>query len=251
MIAAGADIGDGTTIGAHCVIGPNVRLGRDNIIAAHVVIEGRTTFGDLVQARSFASIGSAPQDDHWRGRDGALAIGDAVSIGEYVTVQPGMSGPRPRTTVGDGVMLMPSSHVAHDCRVGDGARLGKGATLAGHVEIGAYAWLGRLCAVHQFARVGAHAFVTDGAIVVRDVPPFCRVAGDRARLVRLNGADLGRHGFTPEDVVFLEQAYATVFDGPGSKQDRMAALRAELGERRGVKLLLDFLTSSKRGVMAA
>jgi UDP-N-acetylglucosamine acyltransferase len=232
------------------VIGAAVRLGRDNIVGPHVVIEGQSIFGDRNEIYPFASIGSAPQDDHWKGRDCQLIIGDDNVIREYVTIQPGLATGVSRTTVGSGAYLMASSHVAHDCQIGDGVRLDNGATLAGHVEVGEHAWLSGLCAVHQFARIGAHAFVAGGAIVVQDVPPFCLVQGDRARLVCLNEAGLKRHGFTPEDILHLRRAYKTLFGRSGLKAERMAALRAELGERRGVTTMLDFLATSKRGVMA-
>jgi UDP-N-acetylglucosamine acyltransferase len=249
IVEPGAVIGEGTRIGPYTVIGGEVRLGRDNVVGPHVVIDGRTTLGDRNRIYQFASIGAAPQVDHGGEDAGALVIGDDNVIREYVTIQPGLEAGHPLTVVGSGALLMASSHVAHDCRVGDGVRLANAATLAGHVQVGDHAWLSGLTAVHQFNRVGAHAFVACGAIVVQDVPPFCMAQGDRARLIGLNEVGLRRHGFSAGDILGLRRAYKTLFRRPGAKAERMAAARAELGERRGVAELLDFLAETRRGVM--
>jgi UDP-N-acetylglucosamine acyltransferase len=251
IIEPGAQIGEGVRIGPYSVIGPEVRLGDENVIGPHVVIEGRTTIGDRNRIYQFASIGAEPQDVSFHGQASELIIGDDNVFREYVTVQPGMEAAHPLTTVGNGTFLMASSHVAHDCRVGDGVRMANGATLAGHVEIGDHAWLSGLCAIHQFARVGAHAFVAGGAIVVQDVPPFCLVQGDRARLIGLNETGLKRHGYSSQEVLNLRRAFKTLFRRPGTRAERVAALRTELAGARGVDRLLDFLDTSRRGVMSA
>jgi UDP-N-acetylglucosamine acyltransferase len=249
VIEPGAQVGEGTSIGPYSVIGPEVRLGRDNVIGPHVVIEGRTTIGDRNRVYQFASIGAAPQDESYHGQTTELTIGDDNIIREYVTIQPGMKAERPLTTVGSGNMFMALSHIAHDCKVGDGTRFANGATLAGHVEVGDYAWISGLVAIHQFARIGAHAFVA-GAMVPHDVPPFCLVQGDRARLVGLNEVGLKRHGYSAQDILNLRRAYKILFRRPGTKEDRMTQVRAELGEGRGVDMLLTFLETSKRAVMS-
>lgn len=250
VIEPGAQLGEGVRIGAYSVIGPEVRLGRDCVLGPHVVIEGRTTIGERNRVFQFASIGAAPQDVGHHGQACELVIGDDNIVREYVTIQPGQSPERPLTSVGNGNFFMASSHVAHDCQVGDGTRFANGATLGGHVEVGDHAWLGGLCAIHQFGRVGAYAFVAGGAMVTQDAPPFCLVQGDRARLVGLNEVGLKRHGFTAREVLNLRRAFKTLFRRPGTKEERMAQVRAELAGGRGVDELLSFLETSKRTVMA-
>jgi UDP-N-acetylglucosamine acyltransferase len=250
VIDPDAQLGEGVQIGPYSVIGPEVRLGRDNVIGPHVVIEGRTTIGDRNRIFQFASIGSAPQDDAYHGQPTELIIGDDNIIREYVTIQPGMKSEHALTTVGSGNMFMALSHIAHDCKVGDSTHFANGATLSGHTEVGDHAWISGLVAIHQFVRIGAHAFVAGGAMVPHDVPPFCLVQGDRARLVGLNEVGLKRHGYTSQEVLNLRRAYKMLFRRPGTKEERMAQVRAELGEGRGVDMLLAFLGTSKRAVMA-
>ncbi|HEX4181056.1 MAG TPA: acyl-ACP--UDP-N-acetylglucosamine O-acyltransferase [Caulobacteraceae bacterium] len=250
VIEPGAELGEGVQIGPYSVIGAEVKIGDGNVIGPHVVIEGRTTIGARNRIYQFASIGAAPQDERYHGQPTELTIGDDNVIREYVTVQPGMVAEHPLTTVGSNNMFMALSHVAHDCKVGDGVRFANGATLAGHVEVGDYAWISGLVAIHQFARIGAHAFVAGGAMVPHDVPPFCLVQGDRARLVGLNEVGLKRHGYSAQEVLNLRRAYKILFRRPGTKEERMAQVQADLGESRGVADLLAFLETSKRAVMA-
>jgi UDP-N-acetylglucosamine acyltransferase len=250
VIEPGAQLAEGVQVGPYSVIGPDVRIGHDTVIGPHVVIEGRTTIGERNRIYQFASIGATPQDESYHGQLCELRIGDDNIIREYVTIQPGMVAEHPLTTVGSGNMFMALSHIAHDCKVGDGTRFANGATLAGHVQVGDYAWISGLVAIHQFARIGAHAFVAGGAMVPHDVPPFCLVQGDRARLVGLNEVGLKRHGYTSQEVLNLRRAYKMLFRRPGTKEERMAQVRAELSEGRGVEMLLAFMETSKRAVMA-
>jgi UDP-N-acetylglucosamine acyltransferase len=250
IIEPGAELGEGVQIGPYSVIGPDVRIGEGNIIGPHVVIEGRTTIGARNRIYQFASIGAAPQDERYHGQPTELVIGDDNIIREYVTIQPGMVAEHPLTTVGNGNMFMALSHIAHDCKVGDGTRFANGATLAGHVEVGDYAWISGLVAIHQFARIGAHAFIAGGAMVSHDVPPFCLVQGDRARLVGLNEVGVKRHGYSSQEVLNLRRAYKILFRKPGTKEERMAQVREDLGGERGVDQLLAFMETSKRAVMA-
>jgi len=149
--------------------------------------------------------------------------------------------------LGDGALLMAYAHVGHDCRLGDGIRMANGATLAGHVEVQDGAWLSGQTAAHQFVRIGRDAFVAGGAIVTQDVPPFCLVQGDRARLVGLNRVGLERAGVQAEEMAALRRAFRMLFLRQGPLRDRMEAVATALGDWPRVGLLLDFLSSSERG----
>jgi UDP-N-acetylglucosamine acyltransferase len=251
IIEPGAEIGEGTRIGAYAVIGPKVRLGRDCIVGPHAVIEGRTEIGDRNQIFQFASVGAPPQDLKWKGEETRLVIGHDNIIREYVTIQPGVGVSGGLTQVGDGNLFMACSHIAHDCRIGSHAQFANAATLAGHVEVGDHVHVSGLAGVHQFTRIGAHAFVAAGAMVAQDVPPFCLVQGDRARLVSLNEVGLRRNGFTEPEVLALRRVFRALFRGTGEKAERMARVRHEHGADKGVAELLEFLSDTRRGLVAA
>jgi len=251
IISTGATVGEGTSIGPYSVIGAGVRIGNHNRVGPHVVIDGDTIIGDSNQIYQFASIGAAPQDLKYEGEASVLRIGNRNIIREYATLQPGTAAGDGKTIVGDGNLLMACSHVAHDCRLGDHVRLTNAATLAGHIEIGDGAILSGLCAVHQFVRIGKLAFVSGGAMVTQDVPPFCIVQGDRARLVALNLVGLQRAGIAETEIAGLRRAFRILFRGTAILAERVAAAAEQIPKSELVKELLEFVTSSTRGVVSA
>ncbi|MGK9169835.1 acyl-ACP--UDP-N-acetylglucosamine O-acyltransferase [Inquilinus limosus] len=251
IIAAGAEIGLGTRIGPYAVIGAGVRLGRDNVVGPHAVVEGDTEIGDRNHIFQFASVGAPPQDLKWDSGNSRLRIGNDNVFREHVTIHSGAARPLGVTRIGDGNLFMANAHVGHDCRIGSHTRFVNGAMIAGYGEVGDHAFLSGLVAVHQFTRIGAFAFVAAGAMVSQDVPPFCLAQGDRARLVSLNEVGLRRNGFIEADVLMLRKVFRMLFRGVGTKAERMAAVDHAYGERRGIDLLLRFLSDTKRGLAAA
>ncbi|MFN3514497.1 MAG: acyl-ACP--UDP-N-acetylglucosamine O-acyltransferase [Phenylobacterium sp.] len=246
VISPGARIGVGCEIGPYAVIGPQVRLAAGNWVGPHVVIEGETDVGAGNRFLQFASVGAGPQVSGWAGEPGRLEIGEGNVFREFVTLHASTGGV---TRLGSRNLLMAGAHVAHDCRLGDEVKLANGATLGGNVEVGDFAWISGLCAVHQGVRVGAHAFVAGGSIVTQDIPPFCLVQGDRARLVGLNLVGLRRAGFAPGEIAALRRAYRRLFLGEGLLAERIAAVRA-LDEPRAT-VLADFVAGSARGAISS
>lgn len=245
VIEPGARIGAGCRIGPYAVIGAGVRLGPDNLVGPHAVIEGESEIGPGNRFLQFVSIGAGPQVDGWAGEGGALVIGADNVFREQVTVH--ASTGREPTRIGDRNLLMAAAHVAHGAQLGSDIRMANAATLGGEVTVGDFAWLGGLSAIHQRARVGTRAFVAGGAMVVQDVPPFCTVQGDRARLAGLNTVGLRRAGLSAAEFSALRRAYRGLFLGDGTMAERIAALRPAAGL---VAELLDFLSGSDRGVIS-
>ena len=200
IVAAGAELGDGVTIGAYTVVGPQVRIGAGTRVGAHVVIEGRTTIGARNEIFQFASIGAVPQDLKYHGEPSELLIGDDNRVREFCTLQPGTEGGGMITRVGNRNLLMNYAHVAHDCILGDGNIVANGTQLGGHVTIESSVVIGALSGIHQFARLGESAIIGAGSMVSQDVPPFCNATGDRATLHGLNTLGLKRRGLSPEAI---------------------------------------------------
>jgi UDP-N-acetylglucosamine acyltransferase len=248
VVSPHCELAPGVQVGPYAVIGPEVRIGADSWVGAHAVVEGRTAMGARNRVFPFASVGSTPQDLKYRGEASTLTLGDANIVREYVSINPGTQGGGMETVVGSGCLLMVSSHIAHDCRLGDSVILSNGVALAGHVTIESHAIVGGLAGVHQFVRVGESSLCAAGAMVSKDVPPFCTVAGDRARLFGLNTVGLRRRGFATTTIRALRRAYRLLFHSGGSRREHIAQVRAELGAVPEVARLLDFIADSKRGI---
>ena len=67
IIAEGAVLEDGVKIGPYCVIGKDVKIGKNTLLESHVVVEGITEIGEGNKIYSFASIGKDSQDLKYKG----------------------------------------------------------------------------------------------------------------------------------------------------------------------------------------
>jgi UDP-N-acetylglucosamine acyltransferase len=248
VVARTAELDTGVVVGAFAVVGPAVRIGRESWVGPHAVIEGRTTVGAHNRIFQFASVGAVPQDLKYRGEPSALELGDDNTVREFTSLQPGTAGGGMVTRIGSGCLFMVNSHVGHDCLLGDNVVLANGAALGGHCVIERHAIVGALAGVHQFVRVGESALCAAGAMVSKDVPPFCTAAGDRARLYGLNLVGLRRRGFSPATVAALKRAYRLLFGATRAWRAAVAETEAALGAVPEVARLLAFLAASRRGV---
>jgi UDP-N-acetylglucosamine acyltransferase len=138
--------------------------------------------------------------------------------------------------------------VAHDCKTGFRVILANAATLGGHIVIGNHVTVGGLVAMHQFVRVGDYAFIGGKAAVPKDIPPYVIAAGDRARLHGLNSVGLQRNGFSPETVRLLKKAYRIIFRIGLTLNEAIERVKAEVEQVPEVANIIDFITSSQRGI---
>ncbi len=248
IVHPGAVIGAGTTVGPYAMIGPDVVLGKGNKIGGHAVIEGYTQIGDENTIFQFASVGADPQDLKFRGEQSKLIIGSGNIIREGVTLQPGTSGGGMQTVIGSRNLFMAYSHVGHDGIVGDRNIFANCATLAGHVVVGNGVVIGGLAAIHQFVKLGDLAMIGGGAMVARDIPPFCMAQGDRAGLTGLNIVGIERNGGTKEEIANLKRLYREIFYKNGGYRNNLERVESEFSGCSKCRFMMEFLKSSERGV---
>lgn len=248
VIAPTAELDGSVEVGPYVVIGPKVRIGAGTRVGAHVVIEGNTTIGRDNRIFQFAAVGAIPQDLKYAGEDSRLEIGDENQIREFATLHLGTQGGGLVTRVGDKNLFMAYTHVAHDCQVGNHCVVANCGTLGGHVTLEDHVHVGGLSGVHQFVRVGRLAFIAAGAMVTQDVPPYCTVHGNRAKLAGLNSVGLTRAGFSAEQVSRVKAAYRALFRSKLGLREAIAQVKAEHGMHPEIEHLLRFLEGSERGI---
>jgi UDP-N-acetylglucosamine acyltransferase len=248
VVAPGARIGEGVTIGPYATVGPDVQIGAGCTIGPHAVIDGHTTLGQRNRIFQFASVGAPPQDLKYQGEPSRLEIGDDNVIREFTSISPGTRGGGMVTRLGSRNLLMVNSHVAHDCTVGNQTIVANGASLGGHVVVEDFVIVGGLAGVHQFVRLGQSAILGAGTMASMDVPPFCNATGDRARLRGLNVLGLRRRGFTETQLRALKRAYHLLFQSRLKAREAFCRVRDELGHIAEVEYLVAFIESSQRGV---
>lgn len=254
IVDPGARLAEDVKVAAYAVIGGEVELASGVEIGPHAVVTGRTRVGARTRVFAHACLGAEPQVKGFASASATLLeIGEDNVLREHVTVHRGSPEGGGATRIGDRNYLMTGCHVGHDGRVGSDCVIANYAALGGHVQVDDHAFLGAFTGVHQRSRVGESVMTAAGAMLAQDAPPFSMVAGNRARLVGLNGVGLRRRGFTPSQVQAIKRAYRVLF--PISAAGRaesfeaaIASLEPEARASRHVRRLLDFVRQSERGV---
>jgi UDP-N-acetylglucosamine acyltransferase len=248
-VAPQATLEPGVRVGPYCVVGPGVRLGRATLLESHVVIDGDTRIGERNRFFPFTSIGLVPQDLKFRGEESRVEIADRNTFREGSTVHRGTAGGGRLTSIGSDNLFMAQAHVAHDCMVGNHTVFANAAALSGHVEVQDYATLGGLSGVHQFCRVGRHAFMGGATVATKDVAPFSLTVGNRAHFFGVNVVGLRRRGFSAAAIAALRQAYRVLSQRGVGLEEALRRLEAEGPHGEEVQAVIDFVRSSKRGVV--
>ena len=244
-----AQLGEDVEVGPFCVVGAGAEVGARTRLTSHVVIDGSVTMGPDNVVSPFASLGGPPQDLKYKGEPTRVVIGAGNQIREYVTINRGTIGGGGVTRVGDNCLIMGYVHIAHDCQVGSRIIFANGATLAGHVEVGDDATVGLFCGVHQFARIAKNAFIGGYSAVSQDALPWIITVGNRAESHGINVVGLKLKGYPPETIEAIKRCYMTLFRSKLLLADAITKVESELGHVPEVRYFLDFVQSSKRGVI--
>ncbi|MGX9965001.1 acyl-ACP--UDP-N-acetylglucosamine O-acyltransferase [Roseomonas sp. F4] len=225
-VAAGAQIGAGCRIGPGCVVSAESVLEEGVELIAHVVLDGRVHLGAGAKIFPFATIGLPPQDLKYKGQPTSVVIGARTQVREHATIHRGSTGGDGVTRIGADCLVMCVAHVGHDCRIGDGVILVNNVMLAGHVEIGDFAVIQGGAAIQQFVRIGRMAMVAGMSGVERNVLPYGRAKGYRAKLSGLNTIAMRRRlGLSKEQVVIVARAVHDLYRG-GRPDEAIAAVAA-------------------------
>jgi len=248
VIDPNAQIGPGTCIGAYAVIGADVVIGANCVIHNHVSIAGPTKIGDANTFFPHSSIGQRTQDLKYEAEPTYLEIGDHNSFREFCTVNRG-TAPGARTVIGSHGNFLAYSHIAHDCTVGDHVIFSNNGTLAGHVLVEDHAVIGGLSGVHQFCRIGRHAIIGGCTKIVQDVPPFMIADGMPAEIRGINQVGMERRGFDPEVIRSLREAYKIIYRSNLNTKQAVAAIREQIAANPPIDALVEFIETSKRGIV--
>mgnify|MGYP003595092413 CR=1 FL=1 len=249
IVSPKAKLDENCYIGPFCTIGDEVSIGIGVRLDSHVVVEGKTSIGEDTHVYPFASIGLAPQDLKYAGEPTATEIGKRNHIREFVNIHRETAGGGGLTKIGDDNLFMAQAHVAHDCQIGNSVIMANAATLAGHVDIADRANVGAYSGVHQFCRVGLEAFVGGYSVVVKDAPPFAIIQGNHAKCFGLNRVGMKRRGYGRETIEKLNHAYHLLLSSKLNTTQAVEKIREEIKDCKEVDLLVEFIETSKRGVV--
>ena len=242
-----AQLDEDVKIGPYAVVDKNVKIGKSTCIEGFAQILGYTQIGKNCHIFPYAVIGSIPQDLKYKGEKSFVIIGDNNTIREFVTINPGTEKDS-STIVGNNNLIMAYSHIAHNCKIGNNNILANVATLAGHVEIEDRVVIGGLVAIHQFCRIGSFSIIGGCSKVVQDIPPYSLCDGHPAKVRGINIVGLKRAGFPKEKIEIIRKAYKIIFFENHTFSVARQIILKELPSLEEINKLLDFISSSKRGI---
>lgn len=200
-------------------IGPEVILGTGNVIGPNVILEGKISvgngnhffsgchimhfaeIGDHNQFYSNTQIGAAGE----MGRKGDKLIENCgVRIGHRNQFRENVVIHSPyyyqETIIGNDNYIMNGAYIAHDVRIGNNCILNAHVALGGRVHLGDYVTVGMQAAVHQRMYIGDFAMVGMLTPIVKCILPGVVVAGNPARIRRMNTPLFEQLGWESSDI---------------------------------------------------
>ena len=243
-----AVIGEGCEIGSFCYIDKNVVIGDNNHLMNSVTVLSGARIGNGNTIFPGAVIGAIPQDLKFKGEETTAEVGDNNTIRENVTINRGTAA-KGKTVVGSNNLLMEGMHVAHDVVVGNGCIIGNTTKLAGEVVVDDNAIISACVLVHQFCHIGSYVMVGGGTRTGQDIPPFTMAAREPVAYCGLNLVGLRRRGFSKELIENIHNAYRLLYQRGKLREECLQEIRETVPMSPEIEYILDFVTSSKRGII--
>ena len=172
VLGADVQLGQGTSIGPHAVLGDSVIVGKDCEVLANVTIYAGTTIGDRVLVQAGAVLGatgfgyarnSATGEYIAFPQQGTLVIENDVEIGANTTIDRGALG---ETRIGAGTKIDNLVHIAHNCVVGRNVVIASQTGVSGSCIIEDGAILGGQVGLGEHAHIGPGVILGGGAGVL-------------------------------------------------------------------------------------
>lgn len=243
-----AEIGAGVEIGPFAVVETGAKIGDGSILHPHAVVCYGSTLGKGCVIHPGAVIGGVPQDLKFQGEDSTAVLGDYTTVRECATVNRGTAS-RGTTVVGSRCLLMAYSHIAHDCILGDQIIIGNATQIAGEVEIDDHAIISGGVLVHQFVRISQHVMIQGGSRVSKDIPPYVLVGRDPLVYCGINIVGLRRREFSNDQIFLINDIYRTLYQRGLNNSDALEIIQLEYVDCYEKNLILDFVRTSKRGIV--
>ena len=245
-----ARLGENVEVGPYAYIEEFVEIGDGTRILPHATIFNYVKMGKNCTVFPGAVIGAIPQDLKFDGEVTYVEIGDNVNIRECATINRGTKASgRGVTKIGNNVLLMSYTHVAHDCTVGNNCILVSYVGIAGETDVDDWATIGGSTVAHQFSKIGKHAFVGGGCKINKDVPPYVLCGRDPLSYAGVNIVGLRRRGFTSDQIRGIKDMYDIIYSSGNNFSDALAKIEIGFPESEERDTIIEFIRNSKRGII--
>lgn len=247
-----AKIADNVEICPGAYIAENVEIGEGSWIGPNAIVFDYVKIGKNCKVFPGAVVGAIPQDLKFDNEISYVEIGDNTTIRECATINRGTAASgKGITKVGNNVLLMSYTHVAHDCVLKDNVIFTSYTGIAGETEIDEWAILGGGTMAHQFTHVGAHAMVGGGSLIHKDVPPYVLAGREPLVYAGVNIVGLRRRGFTNEQIDNIKDMYRIIYNSGLNRSDACDQVEIVYPQSVERDTILNFIRGSKRGVIKA
>ncbi|MBO5760166.1 MAG: acyl-ACP--UDP-N-acetylglucosamine O-acyltransferase [Lentisphaeria bacterium] len=249
IIDPSAVIADDVEIGPYTIIENNVEIGENCKLHGQCRIGAYTKMGTGNEIYPFASVGTDPQDYSYdRNQISYTEIGNNNRFREGCTVNRGTK-PGSVTKIGNNGFFMANAHIAHNCHVGDHVIMVAFSGIAGHCEIGDNALISGFAGIHQFCRMGRMAVLSGGSQISVDLPPFMIGDGRNGGVRGFNIVGMRRNGFSAECIRAIKDVYDIFFRQGLNVSNAVSKVEEQVPLFPEVVEFLDFVKSSKRGIL--
>ena len=237
-----AKLGENVEVGPYAYIEEFVEIGDGCRILPHATIFNYVKMGKNCCVFPGAVIGAVPQDLKFDG--------EVTNIRECATINRGTKASgKGVTKIGNNVLLMSYTHVAHDCTVGDHCILVSYVGIAGETDVDEWATLGGGTMAHQFSKIGKHAFVGGGSKINKDIPPYVLCGRDPISYAGVNIVGLRRRGFTSDQIRNIKDMYDIIYNSSMNVSDALAKIESGFPQSEERDTILEFVRNSKRGII--
>ncbi|MFP5275700.1 MAG: UDP-3-O-(3-hydroxymyristoyl)glucosamine N-acyltransferase [Acidobacteriota bacterium] len=182
VVGPHVQIGPYSTLLAHVVVYPGVRIGRNFFAHAHAVVRENCTLGDHVTLENGVIIGgdgfgfAKDETGRWEKipQSGPVRIGNWVDVQSNATIDRATVG---ATEIGDGTKIDNLVQIGHGSRVGQNTLLCSQTGLAGSSVVGNNVILAGQVGVAGHCTVGDGAILTAQSGISHDIPPGKMISG--------------------------------------------------------------------------
>lgn len=242
-----AVLGKGIKVEPFSIISSKTKIGDNVKISPYVFIDQEVEIGDGCEIGPGVIIGRKPFDINYKGENTKIKIGKRNIIGEYTTIHRA-TGKNKITRIGDDNFIMAYVHIAHNCKIGNHAVITNGSQLAGYVEVEDYANIGGMVGIHQHARVGRYSMIGACSYLSKDILPYLIGQGNPFTIRGLNKVGLRRNKFSQQRIAILTKAFRFIYHSKLNLSQALDRIKEELPVTEDLKILLDFIHKSKRGI---